>query len=520
MTERLLMTGRPPAPARRWAAAGTVCLGLFLLGMDLTVLNVAVPDLERRLHPTTAQVQWIVDGYALVLGGLVLATGGVTDRIGRRLAYVTGTTVCAAASALGACAGTPGQVIAARAGMGAGAALLMPATLSILTNLFPEPALRRRAIALWTAVAGLGILTGPVVGGALVEQHTWRAGFWINLPVALPAVVLALLLVPESRAPRTDRIDVAGTLLSAAALTTLVWAIIEAPTLGWTGPWVLAAFGVAAVLLGAFVLWEHRGPAPLLPLSLLRDRRIGGGTTALALMAFSLFGSLFVQTLYLQGVLGFTPWQAGLRTLPQAVAMSAGAMVAPALLSRYAEKLPVVLGLLAIAAAFAYLTGTTTDSTYSRLAVVQFVAGFGAGLAATAGTESVMSAITPQRAALGSAINDATRQVGAALGVAVQGSLLATVYTDRLTARLGALASVPGAHRPGAAGLPGAFDPGGDTLPPTARTALADAARRSFVDGMTTTAAVVAAVVLVTAAAAAWWLPGRRRQRRPTSRAR
>ncbi|MGW1074055.1 MFS transporter [Streptomyces sp. NPDC002537] len=493
------------ARVRRPAAAGTVCLGLYLLGMDLTVLNVALPDIQRELRPSTAEAQWIVDGYALVLGGLVLSTGAVTDRIGRRLAFTCGLALCAAVSVIGALASSPGVVVIARGGMGAGAALFMPATLSIIRNLFPEPVLRRRAIAAWSAVAGLGMLTGPVVGGLLVERFSWRAGFWINVPVALADVLLALLLVPETRADRTERPDAVGTVLSAAGLTTLVWAIIEAPAKGWGSGPVVIAFTAAGIFLAAFAAWQSRARAPMLPSFVLRDRRIVGATVALALTSFAVLGALFVLTLYLQNILGYTPLEAGLRTLPQSAAMAVGAVAALPLLGRFHAGVPVVLGLLLASAAFALWAGTSSGSGYGRLLTVELVAGLGVGLVSAAGTEAVMGAIPPDRAALGSALNDATRQVGASLGVAVQGSILATVYTSHLTRRLADLhLTYPPGSRPVGSGLPGGMPT--DRLPPQIGAALTAAVRSAFVDALDVVAAVAAAVTLMTAMASAYWL--------------
>ncbi|MGW5117279.1 MFS transporter [Streptomyces noursei] len=490
---------------RRPAAVGTVCLGLYLLGMDLTVLNVALPDLQRDLHPSAAEAQWIVDGYALVLGGMVLSTGAVTDRIGRRLSFACGLALCAAVSVIGALATSPGVVVIARGGMGAGAALFMPATLSIIRNLFPEPVLRRRAIAAWSAVAGLGTLTGPVIGGLLVEHFSWRAGFWINVPVALTAVLLAVLLVPETRAGRAERPDVVGTVLSAAGLTTLVWAVIEAPAKGWGSEPVTIAFTASGVLLGALAIWQSRARAPMLPSFVLRDRRIVGGAVALALTSFAILGALFVLTLYLQNVLGYTPLEAGLRTLPQSVAMAVGAATALPLLNRYQERVPVVLGLLLASAAFTLWTRTTSGSGFGLLLTVELVAGLGVGLVSAAGTEAVMSAVPPDRAALGSALNDATRQVGASLGVAVQGSVLATVYTNHLNRRLAVLhLASQAAPRPVGRGLPGSMTT--DRLPPEIGAAVAAAIRRAFVDALDVVAAVAAAVTLATAVAAWYWL--------------
>ncbi|GHH45382.1 MFS transporter [Streptomyces candidus] len=260
---------RPATPGARVAAAAVVCLGLFMLGMDLTVLNVALPGLQQDLDASSAQVQWIVDAYALVLGGTVLAVGAFTDSWGRRRSFVRGMTVCAVASVCGAPAPQPEQAIAARCLLGVGAALLMPATLAILHDLFPEPALRRRAIAAWAAVGGLGGVCGPVIGGWLVEQSSWRAGFRVNLPLAVTAVVLALALVPESRAARPSAFDVPGAVLSSLGLTARVWAVIESPHRGWTSGWVLSAFTCSLVLLAAFLLRQSRAREPMLPLPVL-----------------------------------------------------------------------------------------------------------------------------------------------------------------------------------------------------------------------------------------------------------
>ncbi|MCX5611359.1 MFS transporter [Streptomyces sp. NBC_00047] len=510
-------TTRPSGDLRRWAATLTVCLGLFLLGIDMTMLNVAVPDLQADLQPSMAQIQWIVDGYALVLGGTVLTAGALTDRIGRRRAFVIGLALCAGASLLGALARTPEQVIAARGGMGAGAALLMPATLSTIHNLFPEPQLRRRAIAVWTAVLGAGGLTGPVIGGWLVEHFSWRAGFWINLPIIAITVVLAVLVVPESRGSGKP-VDVPGALTSAAGLLSLVWAFIEAPTRGWTGTPVLAAFGAAGLLLMAFTARQATARHPMLPLSLLRRPSVMVGAAVLALMSFSLFGALFITTLYLQGVLGYTPWQAGLRTLALPAGLVIGAMGSLPLAARWGNRFPIVAGLIVATAAFTFLATTTANSAYGHLVVFQTVAGVGAGLSAAAATETVMGATPGDRAGLGSAINDATRQIGSALGVAVQGSLLVTIHSHRMADRL-AGTDVPASlaqtviHQ-GQGLTTIATAP---TLPDSLREQLLAAARESFVAGLTGTALLAGAVTLLAAVAATLLLSSQTCQALPTA---
>lgn len=516
---------RRKAP-RVWTTA-VVCAGLFMLGMDVTILNVAVPGLRQDLPATTAQVQWIVDGYALVLGGTVLSVGAFTDTWGRRRSFVSGVVLCGAASWAGAVAGEPWQLIAARCGMGAGAALLMPATLAVIHHVFPEAVLRARAIAVWAAVGGLGGLGGPVVGGWLVERFSWRAAFWINVPLAAAIAVGALLVVPESRAERRTGFDGLGAVLSAAGLLALVWAVTEGPHRGWTGPATLTGFAAAAVLLTAFTWWQARTATPMLPLTVLRAPQVHVAAVALTLMSFALFGALFVLTLYLQGVLGYGPLEAGLRTMPLPAALAAGAACAVPLLSSrraaargaagalgrvpevappsgrtappsehaLAVRLPVVAGLLVVTLGFAVLATTDATSGYPRCLVFQLVAGFGAGLVAAAATESVMGAVPSGAAALGSAVNDSTRQLGSALGIAVQGSLLTTVFTDRLTAVLGR-GSLP-ARPADSLGLDLA------RLPEPLRSSVASGVREAFADAMTVTALTAGAATAVAAVLAA-----------------
>ncbi|MBF6055470.1 MFS transporter [Streptomyces eurocidicus] len=487
--ERPAPRDAPPDGGTRWprTASTVLCLGFFVLGVDVTVLNVAVPALQRDLDATLAQVQWIALGYALALGTAVLPAGAVTDRIGRRRSFVAGLAVCGAASALGALARHPGQLIAARCGMGLGAALLLPAALSLVGDLHPAAASRRRAIAAGAAAGAFGGLTGPVIGGFLVEEFSWRAGLWANVPLTAAALALAPALVPGPRAaPGAARADVGGLALSATGFLALVWAVVESPGRGWTDPAVLTGYGAAAVLLICFVGWERRSRHPMLPLSPLRDVRVGTGAACLALMSLALFGALFVLTLYLQGVQGCSPWQAGVRVLPLPAALAVGAGAALPLLARFGERLPVVLGLTLVTCAFAVQAGTRPGSGYGRVVTFELVAGLGAGLVARAAAEAVMGAVPRERAGLGSAVNDATRQLGAALGVAVQGSVLSAVYTSRLGEGDGGVVPLPVA---GASGGPPAV------------------AREAFVAAVTTTA-VTAAVVSLAATTAAWyWLP-------------
>ncbi|MFJ9694566.1 MFS transporter [Kitasatospora sp. NPDC101183] len=409
-----------------WAAVAVVCAALFLLGLDFTVLNVAIPGLRADLGPTLAGTQWIVDGYALALGGCVLAGGALGDRYGRRRAFLTGLALCGAASAAGALADGPGALVAARCGMGLGAALFMPATLSTVVHVLREPAARRRAIGLWAAVAGVGAVFGPVAGGLLVDRYGWRSAFWLNVPVIAVIALAALFLVPESRAAGAGRLDGPGALLSCAGLLALVWGLIEAPGRGWTSPAVLAASALAALLLTGFVRRQLRCAAPMVPVRLLRGGPVWPATTVLALMSFAMFGAMFLLTLYLQQVRGLSAWQAGQRMVPLSASLAAGAVLGPLLARRFGARTPCAGGPVLMAVGFLQLAGLEAGSGDGPVLLFEALAGLGAGLVAPVATEVVMSAVPIGAAGVGSALNDATRQVGSTLGVAVLGSVLAT----------------------------------------------------------------------------------------------
>ncbi|WP_406196721.1 MFS transporter [Kitasatospora sp. NBC_01560] len=414
------MSGR-----RAWAAVAVVCAALFLLGLDFTVLNVAVPGLRADLGPTLAETQWIVDGYALALGGCVLAAGALGDRYGRRRAFAAGLVICALASVAGATGDGPARLVAARCAMGLGAALFMPATLSTVVHVLPDRDDRRRAIGIWAAVAGVGALFGPVAGGWLVEQYGWQAAFWLNVPV-VAALLAAVPVLPESRDPGARPLDRPGALLSCTGLLALVWALIEAPGHGWTSPEVLAAFTAAALLLAGFTRWQLRCAAPMVPVRLLRGGPVWPATLCLALMSFAMFGAMFLLTLYLQQVRGLSAWQAGQRMVPLSLGLAVGAVLGPVLARRLGARTPAAGGLLLIAAGFVQLGRLGPDSADLPVLAFEGVSGLGAGLLAPVATELVMSAVPPAMAGVGSALNDATRQVGSTLGVAVLGSVLAT----------------------------------------------------------------------------------------------
>ncbi|WP_328550896.1 MFS transporter [Streptomyces sp. NBC_00366] len=393
--------------------------------------------------------------------------------------------MCGTASAGGGLASGTGQVVVARLAMSCGAALLMPSTFSLITVVFPDPSPRRRAVAVWTFVAGLGALAGPVIGGLLVEHYGWRAGFWINVPVVVVALVATGRWVPESRHPRPGPPDRAGMGAVTCGLGALVWSIIQGPVRGWTDPAIGAGFTLAALAFDFLLRWEKRHPAPLLPPPLFADRRFTAAVAALAWMFFALFGSLFLLTLYLQTQLHHTPAQTGLRLLPLAAALGAGAGASLLIAPRWGDRLPVATGMVLVASGFGFLALAPPASGYGPALGYQLVAGFGAVLAAAPATEAVLGAVPGERAGTGAAINDLVCEVGGALGIAILGSLLAAHHTQ--------------------AGTPQGPLPPSTPAGPSA--ALTDASSVTFMYGLHAASWAAAAAALSAALIAALWLP-------------
>jgi EmrB/QacA subfamily drug resistance transporter len=496
----LSTTGLPAG--RAWLAVVVLSVSLLMIGLDNTILNVTLPTLQRTLAATASQLQWIVDAYLLVFAGLLLAAGNLGDRVGRRRALRAGLLVFGLGSAVAAMSGTAGQLIASRALMGLGGALIMPSTLSIITNMFTGSQ-RARAIAVWTAVAGLGIALGPITGGWLLERYWWGSIFLINVPIAV-ITLLAGRLVPESRDPAAGRPDPIGVVLSTAGLLSLVYAIVEAPTKGWTGTVTLTAFAAALVLLALFVGWELRTTDPMLQLRLFRNRRFTAASAAIALAFFALFGALFFLTQYLQLVLGYSPLQAGARTVPVAAGLVAGAALSTPATRRLGTKLTVAAGMVLCAAGLAVLTGATPTSGYGRVLAALLLAGAGIGLAMAPATDSVMGSLPLAKASVGSAMNDTARLVGGAFGVAVLGTTISQVYRSHITDTAAALPAP--AAEPTRDSLQAALQVAAHLTGPRAD-ALRAASRLAFTDAMNRAALIATAVAVVAAAVALIWLP-------------
>jgi EmrB/QacA subfamily drug resistance transporter len=419
-------------------------LAAFLVNLDTTLVNVALPALVRQLHATTNQLQWVVDAFNLVFAALLLTFGSLSDRFGRKGMLLAGLTVFGTASFAGGFTTSPGQLIAARSVMGLGAAMTFPATLSLISNVFTERTERARAIGLWGAIGGVAIAMGPIVGGWLLEHFSWGSIFIAMAPVAAAAAILAALIIPASKDPDAAAADIPGLVLSSATMALLVYTIIEAPTYGWAAGRSLAGFTASAVLLAAFIARERRAAHPMLDVRLFRNMRFSAASGAVTVSFFALFGFIFLITQYFQFVRGYGPLSTGVRLLPVALSVGVGSVAGTQLAVRAGTKLIVTIGLVAMAGFYAWVAATTsTTLSYSVIAAQMVVFGLGLGLTSAPATESIMGAISRSKAGVGSAVNDSTRLVGGTLGVAVIGSVYASVYGSRLTAVMPARVPAP-----------------------------------------------------------------------------
>jgi EmrB/QacA subfamily drug resistance transporter len=417
---------------RRWYTLGVLCLSLLVIVVDSTIVNVALPTFARDLNASTSGLQWIVDAYTLTFAALLLLAGAIADRYGRHYALAGGLVVFAAGSLAAAFTGTTVELIAARAVMGVGGAFIMPATLSIITNVFTDHAERTKAIGLWSAVSGLGVAIGPVAGGWLLAHFSWGSIFLVNLPIVAVALVAGYWLIPASRAPQAGRLDLTGAALSVAALTALTYTIIEAPTNGWLSVTTLGASAVSAVLLAVFGVWEVRSDHPMLPLHLFRNPRFSGAGVSITVMFFALSGVVFLSTQIYQFVLGYSPLAAGVRALPSAAALAVFSPLGAQIAKRFGTLLPVSLGLAAVTGGLALFATATAASGYGHYVLAMVIVSSGIGMAMSPATSASMRELPRAMAGVGSAVNDTTRNMGSVLGVAVFGSITASVFASRM----------------------------------------------------------------------------------------
>ncbi|MFC8914512.1 MFS transporter [Streptomyces sp. NPDC057116] len=513
---------------RRWWALLVLCLSLLIIVMANTALTVAAPDMTRDLGLTSSDLQWVIDGYTVPYAALMLLLGAIGDKYSRRGALLLGLVVFGAGSVAGSLVDSSAGVIAARAVMGVGAAMIMPATLSLLAATFPR-AERAKAIVLWTATAGIAIAAGPLVAGALLESHGWAATFLINVPVAALAVVGALALVPPSKAARHGRVDYVGGLLSVVWTGALVYMIIQGPHFGWDAKAVGAAVVAGAGLI-AFVAWELRHPRPVLDVRRFLDRGFAGSNLAVALFFLAVFGAFYYLTQHLQFVLGYDPLDTGVRMLPLAGAVFAGSALTGFLTPRLGMKVTVTAGMAFGTVALALLTRVDAGSGYGDLVAPLVILGVAIGLALSPCTDAIMGAFPEAELGVGGAVNDTSLELGGSLGIALLGSVLASSYSSHLAdATEGgglpaeALATAQDSVGAGYAVAHGIADQAARATTPQQGAELAEGARRmadavgsAFSDAVAHTSLVGAAILAVGTVLVGVLLPGRRKTRTDT----
>lgn len=482
----------------------TVCLATLTINLSTMIVNIALPSLADELDAGTRDLLWIVDGYNLAFASLVLAMGSLSDRFGRRPALVLGLAGFGLSSGAAALVDSSGQLIALRFAMGVFAAVIFPTTLSIIANTFTERRARASALGLWGASVGVGVAIGPVVGGILLEHYSWHSVFWALVPLTVATMGMAIAFVPESRDPSVPRIDRYGFAVSVAALGTLTYTIIEGPEHGWRSIETLTGFAVATALIAAFIAIERAVEHPMIDVTLFLDRRFSAACAAVTIAFFALFGFIFLITQFFQFIRDYTPLETGLRFLPVALSLAVASIVGAQLAPRIGTKLVVAPGLALLGGAFLWISQIPADVDYPTVVVPQMLMlGIGIGLVSTPATESIMQVLPPARAGVGSAVNDATRELGGTLGVAVVGSMFASRYADALRSALEG--RVDGTVLDQAADSVGFADVAASQVP--GLSAVVDA---SFLDGLELACVVVGVLCLVGAAAGLLALPGDR----------
>jgi EmrB/QacA subfamily drug resistance transporter len=496
-------------------ALAVICLSVFVISVDATIVNVALPTLSRELGADTAQLQWIVDAYTLVMSGLLLSVGSLSDRYGRRGWLSIGLALFALTSALAAQVDSADALIAARAAMGVGAAVIFPTTLGLITNIFTDPVPRAKAIGLWAAMVGIGVAVGPITGGWLLEHFSWGSIFLVNIPVAALAIVGGLLFVPTSRDPAAPRVDMPGLILSALGITALVYTVIEAPTWGWGSVRTAAGFAFAAVVLALFAQWERRSAHPMLDVSVFANRRFSGGSLAVTAGFLTLFGFIFVITQYFQFIKEYSAFETGVRLLPVAVSIAVASVVGPRLVERLGSTAVVAAGLAVFAAGLAWASTAAEATAYSEIAMQMLLLGGGLGLTVAPATEAIMGSLSADKAGVGSAVNDTTRELGGTLGVAIVGSVFASVYSGRLGSA-SAMSALPADVRSGMQRSMAMAHSVIGHLPAGQAAGVRDAVNHAFLGGLQAGSLVCAGIALGAAIIVAWLLPAREPAQAPT----
>jgi EmrB/QacA subfamily drug resistance transporter len=497
--------------SQRRAVLIALCVAVFTINLDSTLVNVTLPTLVRELGASTSRLQWVVDAYHLAFAALVLAAGSLSDRYGRKGALLVGLGIFGSATAVGSLATTSGQLVVARTVMGVGAAIVFPNTLSLLSNVFVDRVERAKAIGVWGATTGMGVALGPIVGGWLLGRFWWGSVFLAMAPAAVVAMVLVAVSVPPSRDPAAPRLDRVGLGLSTVTVGLLVYTVIEAPTRGWSASATFTGFAAVVALALVFLWWEQRVDQPMLDVRLFTNLRFSAASGAVTVAFFSLFGFIFLITMYFQFLRGYSPLQTGIRTLPVAASMGAASVLGTGLAVRFGNKAVISIGLAMMAIGFWWISHESLATSYLELAGQMVVTAGGMGLTSAPATEAIMGVVPKEKAAVGSAVNDATRELGGTLGVAVIGSVFSSLYVSSLRGSHGG-PGVPPALLTRAQESVGAALLGAKALAsrdPNAAAALTRAAQHAFFHGFEVGCMVAAGAALGGAVFAGLVLPAR-----------
>ena len=487
----------------RWIILGVMCIVLFIISIDNTVLNLALPSISKSFSATASQLQWVVDAYTLVFASVLITTGVIGDRFGRKMMLLSGLALFGLGSLGAAFSVSTNMLIAFRAVLGLAGAAVMPSTLSILTSVFEDTHERAKAIAIWSSIFSIGAGIGPIIGGFLIDSFNWPSVFFLNVPIVMIGILGAVIYVPESSDPATPKPDFPGVLLSVTGLFTLVYGMIRAGEKGWTSTEVLISFTISILFIAVFIWWENHSPNPMLPLVFFKNMSFTGANSALTISSFAMMGGMYFFSQFFQSVQGYSPLVSSLWMFPMTPFVFFSTMASVRANRKWGTKLTMSLGLLVSGLGlFLFYCFAATDTPYWQVLLVLAALGSGIGFTMSPATFAVMNSLPPNRAGIGSAMNDTTRQLGGALGIAVLGALMNGAYrskvnhlsglsgmSDRLMEQI--RASIQSAHI-------AALNINGDLS-----TVIYQTASQAFVDGVRE-AFFIASIVMVIAAIAAW----------------
>jgi len=490
--------------ARRKWSLGILSIALIIIGLDVTVLNVAIPTLQAELQATASGLQWIINAYILVFAGVLLTMGSLGDRFGRRLAFQVGLVIFGLSSVGAGLSEDTTQLIIARAFQGVGGALIMPSTLSVIVDIFPREE-RAKAIGIWSGMAAIGIPGGMIAGGWLLENYFWGSVFLLNIPVVLVALVGSLLAIPESKDPNAKTTDLVGAVISMISLSALIYAIIEAPEKGWLAGVTIAGFAISIVFGVLFVWYEKRQDNPMVDLNLFKNARLSAAAGSIGIAFMAMLGMMFLLTQYLPFVQGYSPLDTGYRLVPMALGFLVGAPTSAAFVAKTNSKVVMSVGMLLVAVAVGSMAFLEVDTTYWITGTLIFLMGLGMANTMAPATDSVMAAVPEAQAGVGSALNDTVRQIGGALGVGIFGSIMSSVYASSMT---DAVAGLPSELADAASNQIGAALQIAGQLEGAASGAMVVASKQAFIDGAATVYIIAGIVSLVGVAFVVKFMPG------------